>query len=145
MTCMPQKGECEGSRPEMVILSGGKKQEGTWSEQRKRPARCSIEPAYGYGSVVKSSARVSSLGFDLFPTPLPTPEAETSQARAQQDERGSLRNGCDDIAVGNEGTIKTTRPSIVARIVARIISVATRMAYGVGRLREIKINKTCMP
>src|SRR5439155_21943765 len=135
MTCTPQKGECEGSRPEMVILSGRKKQEGTWSEQGKGPARCSIEPAHGWGTVVKSSARVSSLGFDLFPTPLPTPEAQTSQVIAQQDERGSLRNGCDDIAVGYKGTIKTTRPSIVARIVARIISVANRLVSGVGRLR----------
>src|SRR5207244_11255691 len=98
-------------------MHGRKNQGGTWSEKRKRPVRCSIEPAYGYGSVVKSSARVSSLGFDLFPTPLPTPEAETSQARAQQDERGSLRNGCDDIAVGNEENSQTTRPCTAAKIV----------------------------
>ena len=43
-----------------------------------------IEPAYGWGSVVKSSARVSSLGFDLFPTPLPTPDAQPSQAGTEE-------------------------------------------------------------
>src|SRR5206468_12308766 len=51
-----------------------------------------IEPAYGWGSVVKSSARVSSLGFDLFPTPLPPQDAQPSQAGAEEEERGRLGN-----------------------------------------------------
>src|SRR5207247_376492 len=97
MTCTPQKGECEGSRPEMVILSGGKKQEGRG--QRKGPARCSIEPAHG-GVLLSQWSEAWAL--ILFPTPLPTPEAQPSQARAQQEERRSLRNGCIiDIAAKN--------------------------------------------